>query len=323
MAAGDVAPRASVGQTAPAADAAALDDALASPASHTPPSPAGEFVRAFAANRGAALACAAFVGVLLAALGAPWLAPHDPLAQFRDHLLVPPLWQAGGLAQFPLGTDELGRCLLSRLLYGARVSLAIGAASVGLALVPGMLLGLVAAFHPRSAAPLILRGVDILLALPGLLLAICVVTILGPGLRNTVVAIAIGALPGYVRLVRGSALAEMKREYVTASRFAGAGTARLMFVTVLPNCLAPLVVNATLAFSAAILETAALGFLGLGVQAPQPEWGSMLASARDYIERAPWVVTLPGLAILATVLAVNLMGDGLRDALDPKLRQAV
>jgi len=319
MAAGDAAPRAGEAVAHQAADDAGFDLTVAPPA---PPSPAREFVRAFVVNRGAALAFIAFLLVLLAALGAPWLAPHDPLQQYRDHLLVPPLWQAGGLAPFPLGTDELGRCLLSRLLYGARVSLAIGAASVGLALVPGVLLGLVAAFHARWAAPLILRAVDILLALPGLLLAICVVTILGPGLRNTVIAIAIGALPGYVRLARGSALAEMKREYVTAGRVAGAGTARLMFLTVLPNCLAPLVVNATLAFSAAILETAALGFLGLGVQAPQPEWGSMLASARDYIERAPWVVTLPGLAILATVLAVNLMGDGLRDALDPKLRQA-
>jgi dipeptide transport system permease protein len=163
---------------------------------------------------------------------------------------------------------------------------------------------------------------DVLLALPGLLLAICVITILGPGLVNTVIAIAVGALPGYVRLVRGSALTELAKDYVTASRVAGAGTARLMFDTVLPNCLAPLIVNATLSFSSAILETAALGFLGLGVQAPTPEWGSMLSAARDYIERAPWVVTMPGLTILITVLAINLMGDGLRDALDPKLRQA-
>lgn len=287
-----------------------------------PPSPAREFVRAFAANRGALLAFGVFAAVLLAALFAPWLAPHDPIQQYRDHLLVPPSWRAEGLARFPLGTDELGRCLLSRLLHGARVSLLIGAASVALALVPGVLLGLVAAFHPRRAAPLILRLVDILLALPGLLLAICVVTILGPGLVNTVIAIAVGALPGYVRLVRGAALGEMNREYVVASRVAGAGPWRLMFLTVLPNCLAPLIVNATLAFSSAILETAALGFLGLGVQAPLPEWGSMLSAARDYIERAPWVVTLPGLAILGTVLAINLMGDGLRDALDPRLRQA-
>jgi dipeptide transport system permease protein len=286
------------------------------------PGPGRDFVRAYAANRGALLAFFVFMAVVLAALFAPLLAPHSPIQQFRDHLLTPPLWQAGGLATFPLGTDELGRCILSRLLHGARISLWIGGAAVALALLPGVVLGLVAAFHPRGFGPLIMRAMDILMALPGLLLAICVITILGPGLVNTVIAIAVGALPGYVRLVRGSALAEMGREYVTASRVAGAGTLRLMFDTVLPNCLAPLIVNATLSFSSAILETAALGFLGLGVQAPTPEWGSMLSAARDYIERAPWVVTMPGLAILVTVLAINLMGDGLRDALDPKLRQA-
>jgi dipeptide transport system permease protein len=279
-------------------------------------------MKAFMANRGAFIALLVFAAVVLAALLAPWLAPHDPVQQFRDHMLTPPLWQAGGLAPFPLGTDELGRCLLSRLLFGARVSLMIGLLSVLLALVPGIGLGLVAAFHPRWLAPLVMRVMDVLLALPGLLLAIGVITVLGPGLINTVIAIAIGALPGYVRLVRGSALAEMGRDYVTASRLAGAGTARLMFDTVLPNCLAPVIVSATLSFSSAILETAALGFLGLGVQPPLPEWGSMLSAARDYIERAPWVVTLPGLSILITVLAVNLMGDGLRDALDPKLRLA-
>ena len=287
-----------------------------------PPTPAREFVTAFATNRGALIAFFVFAAVVSGALLAPWLAPHDPVQQFRNHLLTPPLWQAGGLAAFPLGTDELGRCLLSRLLFGARVSLWIGLAAVALALLPGVALGLLAAFHSRWVSPTIMRLMDILLALPGLLLAICVITILGPGLVNTVLAIAIGALPGYVRLTRASALAELGREYVTASRLAGAGTLRLMFDTVLPNCLAPLIVTATLSFSSAILETAALGFLGLGVQPPLPEWGSMLSAARDYIERAPWVVTMPGLAILGTVLAVNLMGDGLRDALDPKLRSA-
>jgi dipeptide transport system permease protein len=287
-----------------------------------PPSPAREFVAAFAANRGALIAFAVFALVVLGALFAPLVAPHDPIQQHREALLTPPMWQAGGTALFPFGTDELGRCLLSRLLHGGRVSLLIGAASVLLALVPGVVLGLAAAFFPKRLSPVVMRVMDVLLALPGLLLAICVITVLGPGVFNTVIAIAVGALPGYVRLARASALSELSKDYVTASRVAGAGTLRLMFDTVLPNCLAPLIVNATLAFSSAILETAALGFLGLGVQPPLPEWGSMLSSARDYIERAPWVVTLPGLTILATVLAINLMGDGLRDALDPKLRHA-
>ncbi len=292
------------------------------PADTPPASPWREFVTAFTANRGATIAFFVFVAVVLGALLAPWVAPHDPLQQFRDHMLTPPLWQSGGMAQFPLGTDELGRCLLSRLLHGGRISLLIGFSAVTLALLPGVVLGLVAAFGSGWVSAAIMRLMDVLLALPGLLLAIGVISILGPGLVNTVIAIAVGALPGYVRLTRGAALTELAKDYVTASRVAGAGKLRLMFDTVLPNCLGPLIINATLGFSSAILETAALGFLGLGVQPPLPEWGSMLSAARDYIERAPWVVTMPGLTILGTVLAINLVGDGLRDALDPKLRSA-
>jgi dipeptide transport system permease protein len=287
-----------------------------------PPSPLREFAQGFAANRGALIALCILLLLGLAALLAPWLAPHDPLEQFRQHMLTPPLWSEGGMAAYPLGTDELGRCLLSRLMFGARISLAIGVLSVLMALVPGVVLGLLAAFFDKTLAPPIMRTMDVLLALPGILLAICVITILGPGLLNTMVAIAVGALPGTTRLARAAAMSEVGKEYVTASRLAGASTARLMFITVLPNCAAPLIVNATLAFSSAVLETAALGFLGLGVPAPLPEWGTMLATARDYIARAPWVVTLPGLTILISVLSINLVGDGLRDALDPRLKQA-
>ncbi len=286
-----------------------------------PPGPLAEFWRGFTANRGAAIALGVLVLFALAALFAPWLAPHDPLEQFRQHMLTPPLWSASGMATYPLGTDELGRCILSRLMHGARISLTIGVMSVLMALVPGVVLGLIAAFNERTLSPPIMRTMDVLLALPGILLAICVITILGPGLLNTMVAIAVGSLPGTTRLARAAALSEAGKEYVTASRVAGAGPLRLMFVTVLPNCMAPLIVNATLAFSSAVLETAALGFLGLGVPAPLPEWGTMLASARDYIALAPWVVTMPGLAILTAVLCINLVGDGLRDALDPKLRR--
>jgi dipeptide transport system permease protein len=296
--------------------------AALSAATQAPPSPLRAFWQAYSANRPAVVALLVLMCIVVAALLAPWLAPHSPVQQFREHMLVPPMWQAGGLDSYPLGTDELGRCLLSRLMHGARISLLIGAASVLLALLPGVVLGLLAAFHQRALGSTIMRLMDVMLALPGLLLAICVIAILGPGLWNTVIAIAVGALPGYVRLVRAAALAELPKEYVTASRVAGAGTARLMFWAVLPNCAGPLIVNGTLAFSSAILETAALGFLGLGVQPPTPEWGSMLSAARDYIERAPWVVTMPGLTILFTVLAINLVGDGLRDALDPKLRSS-
>lgn len=289
--------------------------------SQVEPSAWRAFITNYAENKGALLATIVFLLIALAALFAPWLAPYDPIEQFRDHMLMPPCWDARGSLHFFLGTDELGRDILSRLMHGARVSLSIGVLSVVFSMVPGVLLGLAAAFFPRYLGPAIVRAMDVLLALPGLLLAICVITVLGPGLANTMIAIAIGALPGYTRLARAAALGEINKEYVTASRVAGASTLRLMVNTVLPNCMPPLIVNATLSFSAAILETAALGFLGLGVQAPTPEWGTMLAAAREYIDRAPWVVTMPGLTILVSVLSINLMGDGLRDALDPKLKR--
>ena len=167
-----------------------------------------------------------------------------------------------------------------------------------------------------------MRVMDIILAFPSLLLALVLVAILGPGLVNAMLAIALVLQPHFARLVRAAVMAEKNREYVTAAKLAGAGHIRLMLVTILPNCLAPLIVQATLSFSNAILEAAALGFLGLGAQPPTPEWGTMLATAREFITRAPWVVTFPGLAILITVLAINLMGDGLRDALDPKLKRS-
>jgi dipeptide transport system permease protein len=198
----------------------------------------------------------------------------------------------------------------------------IGLAANIAALIPGVILGLFAASHPRYFGFFTMRCMDVLLALPSLLLAVAVVAVLGAGLANTVIAIALVQLPGVVRLTRAAALDELKRDYVTASRMAGAGAARLLFTAVLPNCLPPLIVQATLGFSVAILDVAALGFLGLGAPPPIPEWGAMLASARDFIETAPWVVYLPGLAIMSTVLAINLFGDGLRDWLDPKLRTA-
>ncbi|BAK78171.1 oligopeptide/dipeptide ABC transporter, permease protein [Pseudogulbenkiania sp. NH8B] len=286
------------------------------------PSPLKEFWQGFSHNKGAVAGLVFMLAITLSALLAPWLAPYNPIEQYRDAILTPPAWLDGGSSRFLFGTDELGRDLLSRLIHGARLSLLIGLTSVVMAMVPGVILGLIAAFFPKVLGSLIMRLMDIMMALPALLLAVAIVAILGPGLINTMIAIAIVALPAYVRLTRASAMTELNRDYVTASRVAGAGLVRLMFVCVLPNCMAPLIVHATMSFSSAILEAAALGFLGLGVQPPTPEWGTMLASARDYIERAWWVVTLPGLTILLSVLAINLMGDGLRDALDPKLKRA-
>ncbi|WP_225771828.1 ABC transporter permease subunit [Pseudomonas sp. Marseille-Q5115] len=287
------------------------------------PSPLKEFWKAFARNKGAVAGLLFMIVVVFCALFAPWVAPFDPSEQFRDALLTPPSWSEGGQMQYLLGTDELGRDLLSRLIHGARLSLLIGLSSVVMSLIPGILMGLVAGFFPRILGPSIMRLMDIMLALPSLLLAVAIVAILGAGLINTVIAIAVVSLPSYVRLTRAAVMGELNRDYVTAAKLAGASLPRLMFITVLPNCLAPLIVQATLSFSSAILDAAALGFLGLGVQPPTPEWGTMLASARDYIERAWWVVSLPGLTILLSVLAINLMGDGLRDALDPKLKNAI
>jgi dipeptide transport system permease protein len=285
------------------------------------PAPLAEFWLGFSKNKGAVVGLGFMLLVALLAIFAPWVAPHSPIEQYRDHFLQPPVW-SGGTAQFLFGTDELGRDILSRLIHGARLSLLVGLVSVLLAMVPGVTLGLVAAFSGKVVDGLIMRLMDIMMALSALLLAVAIIAILGPGLTNAMMAIALVSLPAYVRLSRASAMTELSRDYVTAARLCGAGPLRLMFVTVLPNCMAPLIVHATLSFSAAILEISALGFLGLGVQPPLPEWGTMLASARDYIESAWWVVTLPGLTILLSVLAINLMGDGLRDALDPKLKTA-
>jgi len=285
------------------------------------PSRFAEFWRAFAQNRGAVVGLA-LVGVLVVlALAADVVAPHSPIEQFRDFELAPPFWQAHGSLGFPLGTDAVGRDILSRLIHGTRLSLLIGATSVAISLSLGCILGLCAGYFRGATDTAIMRLMDVMLALPNLLLAIAVVAILGPGLINAMYAIAIVLLPHYVRLTRAAVIAEAGREYVTSSRIAGAGALRLMFATILPNCAAPLIVQATLGFSNAILDAAALGFLGLGAQPPTPEWGAMLASALEFIQRAPWVVTSPGLAILVTVLAFNVTGDGLRDALDPKLRR--
>lgn len=286
------------------------------------PSPFHEFWTAFSRNKGALAGLIYMSLMVFCALFAPWISPYDPTDQFRDFTLLPPVWMEGGDSRFLLGTDEAARDMLSRLIHGARLSMLIGLASVVVSLIPGILLGLVAGFSPTRLAPPIMRLMDVMLALPSLLLAVAIVAILGPGLMNTIFAIAIVSLPAYVRLTRAAVMTELNRDYVTASRIAGAGTLRLMFVTVLPNCMAPLIVQATLSFSTAILDAAALGFLGLGVQPPTPEWGTMLASARDNMQRAWWVVSLPGLAILLSVLAINLMGDGLRDALDPRLKNA-
>lgn len=294
----------------------------ASPQAQRPVSALREFWHYFSQNRGAVIGLVVLGFMVAIAILAPVLAPHSPELQYRDALLKPPAWEAGGSWTYVLGTDAVGRDMLSRLMYGARFSLVIGVVVVTLALIGGITLGLIAGYFRGWVDIVIMRIMDIILAFPSLLLALVLVAVLGPGLVNAMLAIALVLQPHFARLVRAAVMSEANRDYVTSSRLAGAGHVRLMLVTILPNCLAPLIVQATLSFSAAILEAAALGFLGLGAQPPTPEWGTMLATAREFITRAPWVVTFPGVAILVTVLAINLIGDGLRDALDPKLKRS-
>jgi len=250
----------------------------------------------------------------VAAMVAPLLAPHDPISQDLDARLLPPS------RQHLLGTDDLGRDLLSRIIYGGRVSLTVGVVSVGLALAVGAVLGLVAGFYGRWADSITMRAMDIMLAFPATLLAIFIVGIRGPGLNNAMLAIGVINIPIFARLVRGSVLRVRQEEFVDAARAIGSGHARIIGRHILPNTLAPIIVQATLGIGAAILEAAGLSFLGLGAQAPTPEWGAMLTNTREFLRDAPWAATFPGIAILLTVVGFNLLGDGLRDALDPRLR---
>ena len=300
-----------------------MDTSPASPAQVVPelPSPLRQFWYAFSVNKGALFGLVVVCVLLLLALFAPWVAPHPPFLTNSDAFLQPPFWQKGGSTTYLLGTDAIGRDILSRLIWGSRLSLSIGAIVVMLALVVGITLGLIAGFYRGLIEIFIMRVMDIILTLPSLLLAIVIVAILGPGLINAMLAVAIVVLPHYVRITRATVISEVSRDYVTAARISGASTLRLMFSEVLPNCAAPLIVQASLGVSTAILDAAALGFLGLGAQPPSPEWGTMLADAREFVLRAWWVVTLPGLMIVIAVLAFNLLGDGLRDALDPKLKR--
>ncbi len=287
-----------------------------------PPGPLLSFWRSFRENRGAVLGLAVVSFVVFIAIFANFLAPYNPLEQFRAVTKLPPIWAEGGNWAYPLGTDPLGRDMLSRILYGSRISLFIGLSVMFVSAMTGVSLGLLAAFWGGIVDVVIIRVMDLIMSIPSLVLAILIIAVIGPNLANTIIAITIVYLPRYVRLVRASALSELSKDYVTAARVAGVGSWRLMLKTVLPNCMAPLIVQAALGISDAILEAAGLGFLGLGAQPPTPEWGSMLADARDLISSNPWVMALPGIAILITVLGINLMGDGLRDALDPRLKKS-
>ena len=276
-----------------------------------PEHPLRAFWSDFSENRGAVAGLAVVILVLLMALMAPWLAPYAPELTNNAVFLKPPFWQDGGALTHPLGTDAIGRDILSRLIHGARLSLVIGLAVVAISVLTGTILGLSAGYFRGVYEIAVMRTMDIILTLPSLLLAIVIVAILGPGMINAMLAVAVVILPHYVRITRAAVISEMSKDYVTAARMNGASHLRLMFSEVLPNCTAPLIVQAA----------AAVGCLGLGAPPPAPEWGTMLADAREFVLRAWWVVTLPGMMIFVTVLAFNLLGDGLRDAFDPKLKR--
>lgn len=257
---------------------------------------------------------------ILSGILAPYISPHDPLETSLYDQIKPPVWHDTGTWKNILGTDDLGRDILSRLIYGARVSLAVAVVSVGLAFVFGTLLGCISGYYKGKLDSVIMRIMDMILSFPYILLAIVIVAYLGPNLRNAMVAIGITYIPRFARIVRGSVLEECEKDYVTSARAVGARDWRIIFIAILPNCFGPLIVQTTLSFASAILDAAALSFLGLGAQPPTPEWGAMIAKSRGLILRASWVMTFPGLAILFAVLGFNLLGDGLRYALDPRLR---
>ena len=287
-----------------------------------PPTPLVAFWHAFRENRGAVIGLCVVILVVFGGVFAHFLTPYDPLEQYRDAVKLPPIWVSGGNWSHPLGTDPLGRDMWARIIYGSRLSLFIGLAVMLVSTAFGVVVGLSSAWIGGWVDVVVQRVMDVIISIPDILLSIMVIAVIGPNLTNTVIAIMVVYLPRYVRIVRSSALVELSKDYVTASQVSGVRSLRLMVTGVFPNCMAPLIVQAALGVSDAILAAAGLGFLGLGAQPPTPEWGSMLADAKDLITSDPWVMAMPGLAILITVLAINLMGDGLRDALDPRLRRS-
>src|SRR5690554_4310410 len=265
-------------------------------------------------NRRAVVGAIILVIIIGMAIFAPYVTPYDPAKQnIRNRL-------QGPSKEHPFGTDQFGRDTYTRVVYGARLSLRVGFLAISLALVVGCFLGLVAGYYGGWLDMLIMRIIDIMLALPGFLLALSIVAALGPGLENVIMAIGISYIPSFARMMRSSVLATRELDYVDAAQALGASDWRIIFQHILPNSISPIIVLTTLSMAGAILSAAGLSFLGMGAQPPTPEWGSMIATARPFIRASHWAVTVPGLAIFITVMCLNLVGDGLRDALDPRLK---
>jgi peptide/nickel transport system permease protein len=266
-------------------------------------------------NRAAMIGLVLILIEIAIALLAPWITPYDPLAQVPTDALQPPS------AEHWFGTDDIGRDILSRIIDGAPISLRVGLISVAIAGTIGTLLGIIAGFYGGRLDDIIMRLVDILLAFPGILLALTIIAVLGPGLFNVMIAVGIGAIPSYTRVARGQTLTVRTRDYVTSARAVGCHEWHILMRYILPNVLPSIIVLATLGVAGAILTASGLSFLGLGAQPPTPEWGAMLTNGRTYLRQAWWFAVFPGLAIMITVLSINMFGDGMRDALDPKLRR--
>lgn len=277
-------------------------------------SQAKEVWRRFRRNRQAMIGLIMLLILVFGAVFANVIAPYDPLKQDIIHRLQPP--SSGHI----FGTDELGRDIFSRILYGSRISLTVGLIAVGLSSVVGCLLGAVAGYYGGVLDNVIMRCTDILMAIPSILLNISIVAALGSGLHNVMIAIGISSVPAYCRIMRASLLSLKNQEFVDASRAVGASDFHIIAHHILPNSLAPLIVQGTLKIGGAILACASMSFIGLGIVPPTPEWGAMLSTGRDFLRDAPWLTTFPGMAIMFAVFSMNLMGDGLRDALDPKLK---
>lgn len=271
-------------------------------------------------SRTAVMGLAILVGVILMAFFAPWIAPHDPRTVDVLHNFGPPAWARGGDPSHLLGTDSLGRDILSRIIYGARVSLIVGTSAVLIAGVAGSLLGLISGYYGGAVGDVIMRIAEIQMAFPFILLALLIMAVLGQGLVNIILVLGISGWVPYGRVVRGQVLQLREKEFVEAARAIGGGHWRIVFRHLLPNTMAPIIVIATFMVASTIVSEAALTFLGLGVEASTPTWGSMLAEGRDYLQVAWWLATFPGLAIMLTILGVNAVGDWLRDYLDPRLR---
>lgn len=262
---------------------------------------------------GLLIGAAVLVLFILVGIFAPLIAPMDPLEITRNRRGAPSM-------EHWLGTDEVGRDILSRIIYGARVSLRVGLVAIGIALSFGSILGMIAGYAGGWVDSVIMRLTDIMLAFPGILLAIAVVAVLGPSLFNVMIAVGIESIPAYIRTARGSTLSVKEMEYVTAARTSGSSTVRTIFRQILPNVAGPLIVLSTIGIAGSILSAAGLSYLGLGAQPPTPEWGAMLSSGRNFVREAWWIATFPGVAIMMVVLALNLVGDGLRDILDPRTK---